>query len=471
MDRAGLGDPEPARPHDSPGQPAGQPARRPLPCPQRRSSAQGNQGDHGYWTGEGRDGTQVAEELEIHNRPEYKILLVHQSQLQSHPHSQVCLGRHDTWAAGGWGELQAAQKIEAQNLPEYKILPVHYPRPQTKIQSKINTGGQPQRLLCRDPPVPDQYVPESLSIPDCPIPEVHSVTTRTWRRQHQETETRRRRKLECEKRRMGAPPGHLTDGEHPSRPSPELPEDATSLQQLKLVSVIAVTGAYSYDRPWPVGTEPVWWQNLLVEGFYLQRGGCCMWTVANSLEARIRARGDERYAEETAGWVDGLRRRWDEENAGITPAEEDRLDDRECEQLVVDAEMMFRRMWLAQLCPVACNNWALERYFAEFHMASSPDGDRMRDEAELEEVATARLSRSRTPQRRWRKPDRGPRPWDRRLLNRREQEAETEKTALVEKPQKAHRQPVGVENGTRGHSDDVKAAVDPETSGKGPRLP
>ena len=214
-------------------------------------------------------------------------------------------------------------------------------------------------------------------------------------------------------------------------------EEAEGFSSLQLIStVIWMVGARmtsAFERPWPLGTEPVWWTNLLEEGFEMQRDGRCMWEIAQRLETAVASRDDDRYKEGVAIWLDGLKRRWDEENQAQLPPRGGPTSDEQCEEFVVSSEAIIRRKWLEALCPVACNNWSLERYFREFSMSSSPNGDHMRDEAELEEAQVSRLSRSRTPQRRWRDPARGPRPIDRRLLNRREGEGDNEELSLVVK--------------------------------------
>ena len=207
----------------------------------------------------------------------------------------------------------------------------------------------------------------------------------------------------------------------------EMRGDEASLQQISLL-VFTVTAEVGrcFDRPWEVGTEPVWWQNFLQEGFDMQRRGYCMWTLADKVEARVRARGDSRYAEEVANWVDS----W-----STPPTANEPVDEGEYNDFVEDAEVVLRQKWLAQLCPVACNNWALERYFTEFGLSGTVEGERMRAQAEEEEARAVRLSRSRTPQRRGRPRACGSGATggdDRRLLSRRDQE-EDDETALVVK--------------------------------------
>ena len=214
----------------------------------------------------------------------------------------------------------------------------------------------------------------------------------------------------------------------------DMMDDTSSFQQLHfVVALTQMSNVKGFDRPWPVDTEPVWWQNLLEEGFEIQRTGFCMWTLADRVETQAMARMDERYSTGIASWIDGWRMRWDEESQAGRPVRWGPINEQECEDYVVRAENVLRKKWLEHTFPVACNNWALERYFAEFELHGTPEGDQRRVREEEEEEARAtRLSRSRTPQRRGWPSASNSRDAARGLLNRRNTE-ETEEMALVVK--------------------------------------
>ncbi|CAE7872476.1 unnamed protein product [Symbiodinium necroappetens] len=223
-------------------------------------------------------------------------------------------------------------------------------------------------------------------------------------------------------------------GEELGRPTEGvMTDDTSSFQQLYLVVALAkANSVMGFDRPWPIDTEPVWWQNLLEEGFEMQRTGFCMWTLADRVEEQARARMDERYSIGIANWIDGWRMRWDEESQVGRAVRWGPINEQEYEEYVLHAENVLRKKWLEHTFPVACNNWALERYFAEFGLHGTPDGEHRRAREEEEEARNTRLSRSRTPQRRGQPSASSSRDATRGLLNRRNME-ETEEMALVVK--------------------------------------
>ena len=176
----------------------------------------------------------------------------------------------------------------------------------------------------------------------------------------------------------------------------------SKMQALRGVPLTAALlgGSAAFEDAFYDSEEPRWFLMMLDDGYELQRSGLDMSEVSNAIEQAIMAKNDPRYECDAGKWAAGLRRRWLSEPQTGRPLRWGPHPPDYILEFASEVAEHMRKRWLRELCPTAVANSACERARAE---AERPEVACSREalDREQQEAQAQRLSRSRTPQRKY----------------------------------------------------------------------